>query len=112
MALAATGDINASPTLRRNAAAFETAVEPSLAARVGEISRATPILGADKLTPDVREKIAAAAPKKALAAPAKPRKLLVIDLCVGDGRHSTIPHAQLRHRADVEKHRRLRAGLR
>jgi hypothetical protein len=92
MSLTPTGDIERISDLRRNAAAFETAVEPWLAARVGEISRSTPTTGPARLTPEVREKIAAAQPKQAIVKPRKPRKLLVIDLCVGDGGHSTIRH--------------------
>ena len=92
MALAATGDLERISDLRRNAAAFETASEPFLAARVGEISRTTPITGPAKLSAEVKEKIAAAAPRQALVKPKKPRKLLVIDLNVGEGGHATIPH--------------------
>ena len=42
-------------------------------------------------TPDMRQQIEAAAPRQAIAKPAKPRKLLVTDIQMYSG-HSTIPH--------------------
>lgn len=47
------------------------------------------------VTPEQREKIEAAIPGSAVAAPAKPRKLLIFDLNVGYGGHGSIPTANL-----------------
>jgi len=54
-------------------------------------SPAGAIRGPDKLEPDMRQQIAAAAPRQALRPPLKPRKLLVTDIQMYSG-HSTIPH--------------------
>jgi len=50
----------------------------------------------DRLSAAVRQKIDAAIPRRALVNPKKPRKLLVLDLCVNGGYyHATIPHGNL-----------------
>lgn len=48
-----------------------------------------------RLTPGDRQKVEAAIPQKAPAKPKKARKLLVMDLQVNYGGHSSIPHANL-----------------
>ncbi len=47
------------------------------------------------ISPQQRQKIEQAIPKKALVAPSKPRKLLIFDLNVGYGGHGSIAHANL-----------------
>jgi type 1 glutamine amidotransferase/sugar phosphate isomerase/epimerase len=79
--------------LMKNITGFERVMWPAMAARVRTMldSPAGKIRGGDRLQPDVREKIEAAAPRQALAKPARPRKLLVTDIQMYSG-HSTIPH--------------------
>jgi type 1 glutamine amidotransferase len=48
-----------------------------------------------EVTPEERSRIEAALPVKALAAPRKPRKLLVFDRQVNYGGHASIPYANL-----------------
>ncbi len=72
---------------------FETAIQPIIGLKVGEIGRALPTQGPEKLPAEAKEKLAAAAPHQAIAKPKKPRKLLVMDLVVADGAHATIPYA-------------------
>lgn len=50
---------------------------------------------AEQLEKEQREKIEAAIPARAVAPPAKPRKLLIFDLNVGYGGHASIPTANL-----------------
>jgi type 1 glutamine amidotransferase len=72
---------------------FEHVMWPAMAARVRTMlaSPAGAIRGPDRLEPDMRQQIAAAAPRQALRPPSKPRKLLVTDIQMYSG-HSTIPH--------------------
>jgi Trehalose utilisation len=73
--------------------AFERAMLPAMAERV-RVMLTTPagqIRGGDRLSPEMRAGIEAVAPRKAPAAPKKPRKLLVTDIQMYSG-HSTIPH--------------------
>jgi type 1 glutamine amidotransferase/sugar phosphate isomerase/epimerase len=72
---------------------FERAMWPAMAERVRAMldTPAGKIRGGDRLEPDVRAQIDAAAPRQAIAKPAKPRKLLVTDIQMYSG-HSTIPH--------------------
>ena len=74
-------------------AGFEQLMWPAMAARVRTMlaSPAGAIRGPDKLEPEMRQQIAAAAPRQALRPPTKPRKLLVTDIQMYSG-HSTIPH--------------------
>jgi type 1 glutamine amidotransferase len=73
---------------------FEKAARFAMGYRVEQISALIPIAGADKVPVEDRAKIEAAAPKKALVAPRKPRKLLVVDLCPAGGYyHATIANA-------------------
>ena len=77
----------------KNVNAFERAMLPAMAERV-RVMLTTPagqIRGGDRLTPEMRANIEAAAPRKAVAAPKKPRKLLVTDIQMYSG-HATIPH--------------------
>ena len=75
--------------------AFEKTVQPALAAFVTAVSKTTPIRSGDTLPADVKAKIDAAIPRTAYAKPKKPRKLLVIDACVANMSHNTIPHFNL-----------------
>jgi type 1 glutamine amidotransferase len=47
------------------------------------------------LAPEVRQRIEAAIPAKAYVTPKKARKVLVIDACVANMSHNTIPHGNL-----------------
>ena len=89
----ATGAGDPAASLARSIEGFEKAAQPIMADRVGQISRNSPIWTPEKLPGDVKDKIASALPKQALVAPKKHRKLLIMDLCVADLKHSTIPHA-------------------
>jgi len=62
--------------------ALESAMQPVAAERVEQMSRVEPMKGPERLTPEVRAKIEAAAPQHAPAKPKKPRKLLVMDLTI------------------------------
>lgn len=75
--------------------AFENAVQPVLGAFVVAASKSMPIRSGDSLPADVKAQIEAAIPKAAYAKPKKPRKLLVIDACVANMSHNTIPHFNL-----------------
>jgi type 1 glutamine amidotransferase len=55
----------------------------------------TEIRSPDRLSPEVRQRIEDALPKKAYAKPKKARKLLVMDLQVNYNGHRSIPHANL-----------------
>jgi type 1 glutamine amidotransferase len=79
--------------MQKNLDAFERVMLPAMAERVRTMlaSPAGQIRGGDKLTADMRAKIEAATPRKALATPKKPRKLLVTDIQMYSG-HGTIPH--------------------
>ncbi|MCC6861928.1 MAG: ThuA domain-containing protein [Bryobacterales bacterium] len=55
----------------------------------------TEIRGPERLTPEARRKVEEALPTKAFARPARPRKLLVMDLQVNYPGHPSIPHANL-----------------
>ena len=79
--------------MRRSLDAFERVMWPAMAERVRRMAASPPgqIRGPDRLEPAMKSQIEAGAPRKALAAPKKPRKLLVTDLQMYSG-HSTIPH--------------------
>jgi sugar phosphate isomerase/epimerase/type 1 glutamine amidotransferase len=81
--------------LTRTAEAFEKAVQPVLGAFVVEASKSMPIRGGATLPDDVKAKIDAAIPRQAYAKPKRLRKLLVIDACVANMSHNTIPHFNL-----------------
>ena len=75
--------------------AFERAVQPVLGAFVVAATKTMPIRSGDTLPRDVKEKIDAAIPRTAYVKPKKARKLLVIDACVANMSHNTIPHFNL-----------------
>jgi type 1 glutamine amidotransferase len=82
--------------LSQSADAYDTAVLPAIAYRIDTLSRMQTISMPDSIPSDVRQKIDAAIPRKALVPPKKPRKLLVLDLCVNGGYyHATIPDGNL-----------------
>jgi type 1 glutamine amidotransferase len=70
---------------------FEKALQPVLADKVDQMSRAAAIRGPDRLAPETRSQIDAAIPAKAVASPKKPRKLLVLDLNIAYNGHQSIP---------------------
>ena len=82
--------------LLKNLTAFERVMWPAMAERVRQMleSPAGKIRGPDRLKPEERQQIEAAAPKQAIAKPRKPRKLLVTDIQMYSG-HTTIPHGNL-----------------
>jgi type 1 glutamine amidotransferase len=75
--------------------AFEKSVQPALAAFVDKASKTMAVRGGNTLPADVKAKIDAAIPRAAYAKPRKPRKLLVVDACVANMSHNTIPHFNL-----------------
>jgi type 1 glutamine amidotransferase/sugar phosphate isomerase/epimerase len=79
-----------------NLTAFERVMWPAMAERVRRMVASPPgrIRGADRLGAADRQAIEAAAPRRAIVTPAKPRKLLVTDLQMYSG-HTTIPHGNL-----------------
>ena len=79
--------------MKKNLDAFERVMLPAMAERVREMlaSPAGQIRGGDRLSADVRAKIDAAVPTKAVVTPKKPRKMLVTDIQMYSG-HSSIPH--------------------
>jgi uncharacterized protein len=82
--------------LSQAADAYDKAVLPAIAYHIDTLSRMQTISTPDKLPADVRQKIDAAIPRQALVKPERPRKLLVLDLCVNDGYyHATIPDGNL-----------------
>jgi type 1 glutamine amidotransferase len=74
---------------------FEKGVQPALGAFVDAASKDIPIRSGDTLPDDVKAKIDAAIPRTAYVKPKKARKLLVIDACVANMSHNTIPHFNL-----------------
>jgi uncharacterized protein len=82
--------------LSQAADAYDKAVLPAIAYRIDTLSRMQTISTPDKLPAEVRQKIDAAIPRQALVKPERPRKLLVLDLCVNGGYyHATIPDGNL-----------------
>ena len=81
------------PDLQKALTAFERVMWPAMAERVRVMldSPAGKIRGADRLKPEERQQIEAAAPTQAIVKPKKPRKLLVTDIQMYSG-HSSIPH--------------------
>jgi type 1 glutamine amidotransferase len=82
--------------LAKSLDAFERVMWPAMAERVRQmlVSPAGAIRGPDRLEPDERQQIEAAAPKQAIVKPKKPRKMLVTDIQMYSG-HSSIPHGNL-----------------
>ena len=82
--------------LAQAADAYDQAVLPAIAYRIDTLSRMQTISTPDKLPADVRQKIDAAIPRQALVKPERPRKLLILDLCVNGGYyHASIPDGNL-----------------
>ncbi len=95
----ATGGPDVVADLSRSLEAFEKAVQPLVADRVMQLSRGIPIKGPDRLTPEEREKVTAATPRKPAATPKASRRLLVYDANIGyggaNGGHRSIPAANM-----------------
>ncbi|HTF67531.1 MAG TPA: ThuA domain-containing protein [Edaphobacter sp.] len=84
---------NAFADLWQAAEDFEKVVRPAMGYRVEQDARLIPITPTDRIPADVKTKIEAALPK-ALVAPKKPRKLLVVDVApAGAYYHDTAAHA-------------------
>ena len=94
-----TGGPDVMSDLSHSLEAFEKAVQLVAAERVTQLSRGIPIKGPDRLTPEEREKIAAATPRKPAAAPKAARRLLIYDANIGyggaNGGHRSIPAANM-----------------
>ncbi|OLD15015.1 MAG: hypothetical protein AUJ01_13055 [Acidobacteria bacterium 13_1_40CM_3_65_5] len=77
----------------KNLTAFERVLWPAMAERVRVMldSPAGKIRGPERLKPEERQAIEAAAPRQGIVKPKKPRKLLVTDIQMYSG-HSTIPN--------------------
>ena len=80
---------------RRSSTHLKRLFSRTLGAFVDTASKSMPIRSGDALPADVKAKIDAAIPRTAYAKPKKPRKLLVIDACVANMSHNTIPHFNL-----------------
>ncbi len=95
----ATGGPDVAADLLRSLQGFEKAVQPVVAGRVMALSRGIPIKGPDRLSPEDREKVAAATPRKPAATPKAARRLLVYDANIGyggaTGGHRSIPAANM-----------------
>jgi type 1 glutamine amidotransferase len=80
----------------KNLTAFERVMWPAMAERVRQMlhSPEGKIRGPDRLKPEERQAIEAAAPRQAIVKPKKARRLLVTDIQMYSG-HSTIPHGNL-----------------
>jgi type 1 glutamine amidotransferase len=78
--------------LAQSVEASEQILQPALGDAVDQISRNAAITSYDKLPQEIRAGIEAAVPRKPLATPKKPRKLLVLDENVNAYVHNTIPH--------------------
>ncbi len=91
-----TGASDVFADLLRSVAAFEKILQPAMMARVAQMADSPQgaIRGPEKLSQEVRGKIEAAVPARAISEPKKPRKLLVMDLNMYSG-HGTIPHGNL-----------------
>lgn len=73
---------------------FEKVVRPAMGYRVEQDALLIPPTPTDRIPADVKEKIVAALPQKALVAPKKPRKLLIVDVApTGAYYHDTAAHA-------------------
>jgi type 1 glutamine amidotransferase len=88
-----TGAVDTFSDLLKSLNGYEAAMWPAMAARVRQMldTPAGKIRGPERLSPDVRARIEAAAPREAIVKPKKPRKLLVTDIQMYSG-HGTIPH--------------------
>jgi type 1 glutamine amidotransferase len=77
-------------------ASYDRAVRVAQGYRVNAISRMMPSTTTERIPEDERRRIDAAIPRQPLAAPKRPRKLLVIDVCPAGGfYHTTIAHGNL-----------------
>jgi type 1 glutamine amidotransferase/sugar phosphate isomerase/epimerase len=82
-----------SPELAKSVAFLNGMVTRFVGERMDEVSRNTPTRW--QVTPDERQKIAAAVPRTAPAKPKKPRKLLVVDLNAAYNGHRSLPYANV-----------------
>jgi hypothetical protein len=92
LTLPATGAADARADFAKTVDEFEKVMQPVLGEFVVEASKSMPIRGGQDLPDDVKAKIDAAIPRTAYAKPKQPRKVLIIDACVANMSHRTIPH--------------------
>ena len=97
--MTSSGGRDVASDLSRSLEAFEKAAQPVVAERVARLSAGIPIKGPDRLTPEERDEITAATPRKAAASPKATRRLLVYDANIGyggaSGGHRSIPAANM-----------------
>jgi type 1 glutamine amidotransferase/sugar phosphate isomerase/epimerase len=75
---------------------FEQAVRPAMGYRVEQDSAQLPPTSPDTVPAEERKAIEAGVPRRALATPRKPRKLLVLDLSTfGEFHHASVAHTNL-----------------
>jgi type 1 glutamine amidotransferase/sugar phosphate isomerase/epimerase len=80
--------------LWQQAQGFEKVVRPAMGYRIEQDAKLIPITPTDRIPADVKQKIEAALPKRALVTPKAPRKLLVVDVApAGAYYHDTAAHA-------------------
>ena len=78
-------------SLISSGADFNRSVPPAVSYRISALSRMNTITPYERVSAEERAKVDAAIPRHALVTPKKPRKLLVMDLCVNGGYyHSSI----------------------
>lgn len=96
LSIDSTGAADTYADFSRSMEGFEKTMLPAMSARVMQMldSPAGKIRGPELLPADMRQKIDAATPRKAIVQPKKPRKLLVTDIQMYSG-HGTIPHLNL-----------------
>lgn len=81
--------------LAQSVEASDSLIQPALGDAVDTISGNAAITSYEKLPQEIRAGIEAAVPRKPLATPKKPRKLLILDENVNAYVHNTIPHGNL-----------------
>ncbi len=80
-------------SFERSIQAYEHGALAALGDHLTRLSSVTPITSAAVLSKEVKRKIEKGLPKDPIIAPKKPRKLLVLDMCVNGYIHTSIPHA-------------------
>ena len=95
LATAAAATLVATHPHRARVAAAQAQAQPAPPQPTAAAGQAQEPRRRREVSPEERAKIEAALPAKALAAPKKPRKLLVFDGQVNYGGHASIPHANL-----------------
>jgi type 1 glutamine amidotransferase/sugar phosphate isomerase/epimerase len=89
------------PAIKQSAAFLEKTTTAVLADYIDTVSRTTE--PRFKISDEDKQKVEAAVPAKALVAPKKPRKMLVIDMQAAYGGHRSLPYANVAIRSMAEK---------